>query len=135
MSGSRPRPTRSTWLAAEAAVASAEASVESAQAALASAQAAYSDLQAGASEDQKRAAAATLERARIVRDQAQSAYDQIAGQPNVGMMPQSLQLQQATIDYETAAANYRVSTAAGHGRPARRFPRADCPGQGRCGPG
>jgi HlyD family secretion protein len=97
--------------AAEAAVASAEASVESAQAALASAQAAYSDLQAGATEDQKRAAAATLERARVLRDQAQSAYDQIAGQPNAGMMPQSLQLQQATIDYETAAANYRISTA------------------------
>jgi HlyD family secretion protein len=97
--------------AAEAAVASAEASVESAQAALASAQAAFSDLQVGASEDQERAAAASLERARIVRDQAQSAYDQIAGQPNAGMLPQSLQLQQATIDYETAAANYRVSTA------------------------
>ncbi len=79
--------------AAEAAVASAEASVESAQAALASAQAAFSDLQAGATEDQKRAGAATLERARIVRDQAQSAYDQIAGQPNAGMLPQSLQLQ------------------------------------------
>jgi len=106
-------PTDDIDLAAsEAAVASAEASVESAQAALASAQAAYSDLQAGASEDQERAAAASLERARIVRDQAQSAYDQVAGQPNVGMLPQSLQLQQATIDYETAAANYRVSTAA-----------------------
>jgi HlyD family secretion protein len=97
--------------AAEAAVASAEASVESAQAALASAEAGYRDLQTGASEDQKRAAAATLERARVMRDQAQSAYDQIAGQPNAGMMPQALQLQQATIDYETAAANYRVSTA------------------------
>lgn len=97
--------------AAAAAVASAEASVESAQAALASAEAASRDLQTGASEDQKRAAAATLERARVVRDQAQAAYDQIAGQPNAGMMPQSLQLQQATIDYETAAANYRIATA------------------------
>lgn len=97
--------------AAEAAVASAEASLESAQAALSSAEAGYRDLQAGASEDQKRAAAATLERARVMRDQAQSAYDQIAGQPNAGMMPQALQLQQATIDFETAAANYRVSTA------------------------
>lgn len=97
--------------AAEAGVASAQATVESAQAALASAEAAYADLQAGATEDQKRAAAATLERARVMRDQAQSAYDQIAGQPNAGMMPQSLQLQQATIDYETAAANYRITTA------------------------
>ena len=50
-----------------------------------------------------------------MRDQAQSAYDQIAGQPNVGMMPQSLQLQQATIDYETAAGQlphqHRAATA------------------------
>lgn len=97
--------------AAQAAVASAEASADSAQAALASAEAAYSALQSGATEDQKQAAAANLERARVMRDQAQAAYDQIAGQPNVGMMPQALQLQQATIDYETAAANYRISTA------------------------
>ncbi len=97
--------------AAEAAVGSAEAALESAQAALASAEAGYRDLQAGASQDQKQAAAATLERARVIRDQAQAAYDQIAGQPNAGMMPQAMQLQQATIDYETAAANYRISTA------------------------
>lgn len=97
--------------AARSAVASAEAAVASAQEAVASAEASYRDLAAGPSEDQKQAAAATLERARIVRDQAQSAYDQVANQPNVGMLPQALQLQQATVDYETAAANYRMATA------------------------
>lgn len=96
---------------AEANVASARAGLASAEAALESAQAAYNDLVAGPSEDEKQAAAATLERARIVRDQAQAAYDQVAGAPNVAMLPQALQLQQATVDYETAAANYRVTLA------------------------
>ncbi len=97
--------------AARAAVASAQAAVDSAREAVASAEASYGDLVAGPSTDQKTAAAATLERARVVRDQAQAAYDQIASQPDAGLMPQSLQLQQATIDYETALANYNVTVA------------------------
>lgn len=103
---------QSELAAAEAGVQSSTAAVDSAQAALASARAAYDDLQAGPSADELQAAKATLERARIVRDQAQAAYDRVAGDPNIGMLPQSLQLQQATVDYETAAANYRVATAA-----------------------
>lgn len=97
--------------AAEANLASAKASLESAKAALQSAQASYNDLVAGPTEDQKQAAKANLERARILRDQAQAAYDMVAGAPNVGMLPQSVQLQQATVDYEAALANYRVTTA------------------------
>jgi HlyD family secretion protein len=42
---------------------------------------------------------------------AQSAYDQIAHLPNAGMMPQALQLQQATIDYEVAKANVETTLA------------------------
>lgn len=98
--------------AAEASVQSAAAGVDSAQAALASARSAYNDLQAGPSADELQAAKANLERARIVLEQAQAAYDRVAGDPNIGMLPQSLQLQQATVDYEAAAANYRVATAA-----------------------
>ena len=40
---------------------------------------------------------------------AQEAYDKVKDMPNVGMFPQSIQLQQATITYETAQAQYRVS--------------------------
>lgn len=98
-------------VAAQAAVASAEANITSAQAAVTSAQANYNSLQTGPSEDQKRAASSTLERARVMRDQAQAAYDQVATRPEIGLLPQSVQLQQATIDYETAEANYRVTTA------------------------
>ena len=97
--------------AAQAAITSAEAAAASARAALESAQASYNDLVAGPSADEQQAAQATLERARIVRDQAQAAYDQVAGQPNIGMLPQSAQLQQATVDYATAAANNRIATA------------------------
>jgi RND family efflux transporter MFP subunit len=98
--------------AAQANVESAEASVASAEAALVSAEAAYAELLAGPSADQKEAAAANLERARIMRDQAQALYDQVAGAPNAGMLPQSLQLQQATVDYNGALASYRQVTAA-----------------------
>ena len=98
-------------VAARAAITSAEAGVESAKAALTSAQASYDAMVAGASSDERQAAVATLERARIIRDQAQSAYDQVAHLPNIGMLPQSAQLQQATVDYETASANYRIATA------------------------
>ncbi|MCB0252606.1 MAG: HlyD family efflux transporter periplasmic adaptor subunit [Caldilineae bacterium] len=97
--------------AAQAAVTSAEAAAASARVALESAQASYNDLVSGPTADEQQAAQATLERARIVRDQAQAAYDQVANQPNIAMLPQSAQLQQATVDYETAAANYRITTA------------------------
>jgi HlyD family secretion protein len=81
-----------------------------AQAALTSAQAAYQQLLKGADADQLAAARAAVEQAKVVLDQAQQAYDKIKDMPNAGMMPQSMQLQQATINYETAQAQYRVTT-------------------------
>jgi HlyD family secretion protein len=84
--------------------------VAAAQAALASAQAAYQQLLAGADADQQAAARAAVEQARVVMEQAQQTYDKIKDLPNAGMLPQALQLQQATINYETAQANYRVTT-------------------------
>lgn len=55
---------------------------------------------------------ANLEKAQATRDQAQAAYDRIGGSTNpyIGMMPQSLQLQQASLDYEIAQANYTKAT-------------------------
>jgi HlyD family secretion protein len=52
------------------------------------------------------AAEAELANARAALDQAQAAYDQVAGSSDVAMLPQSLQLQQATNGYEAAKARY-----------------------------
>ncbi len=92
-------------------VAAAEAAVESARANLAAAQAAYQNLLQGPTPAQRKAAEANLERARVALQVAQAAYDQIAHLPNAGMMPQALQLQQATIDYEVAKANVENTLA------------------------
>ncbi|OQA45915.1 MAG: Macrolide export protein MacA [Chloroflexi bacterium ADurb.Bin325] len=81
-----------------------------AQAALASAQEAYQQLLKGVDQDQFAAARAQVEQARVQLDQAQQAYDKVKDRPDVGMLPQSLQLQQATISYEAAEAQYRVAT-------------------------
>ncbi len=84
--------------------------VASAKAALASAQAAYQQLLNGTDVDRLAAARAQVEQARVALEQAQQAYDKVKDIPGVGMLPQSLQLQQATINYETAQANYRVTS-------------------------
>jgi len=94
--------------AAESAVQGAQGNLASAQAALPGAQAAYQRLLDGPDADELAAARATVELARVQRDQAQQVYDQIKDLPNAGMMPQALQLQQATINYETAQAQYRL---------------------------
>ena len=83
--------------------------VAAAEAALASAQAAYQELLKGSDKDQLAAARASVEQARVTLEQAQQAYDKIKDVPGAGMLPQSQQLQQATINYETAQAQYRVT--------------------------
>ncbi len=88
-----------------------ESEILAARAQLESAQAAYRQLLQGPSEDEKRAAKAAVERAQAALEQAQAAYDQVANQPNVAMLPQSLQLRQATIELEAAEAQYRIKTA------------------------
>ena len=97
--------------AGQASLESAQANVKSAEANLASARANYSKLQAGATANDKKVAAANLERTRAALEQAQAAYDQVANLPNVGLLPQSLNLQRATIDYEQAKAQYEIATA------------------------
>jgi len=87
-----------------------ESDLAASQAALESAKSAYQQLLDGPDADQLAAARAAVEQARVTLDQAQQAYDRIKDMPNAGMMPQSLQLQQATINYETAQAQYRVTT-------------------------
>jgi HlyD family secretion protein len=79
------------------------------ESALASAQAAYEQLLKGSDKDQLAAARASVEQARVALEQAQQAYDKIKDVPGASMLPQSQQLQQATINYETAQAQYRVT--------------------------
>ena len=50
-------------------------------------------------------AQAQLDRATAALQQAQAAYDQVKDRPDVGLLPQALALQRATIDYEAAQAS------------------------------
>jgi HlyD family secretion protein len=116
--------------ALEAGVAQAEAALEAARAQLAeveagarpeelaAAQAAYDGalaqyrkLEAGPRDEERRIALAALRKAEAALVQAQAAYDEIAWMEEVSEMPQTLALQQATLDYESALANYQMATA------------------------
>lgn len=86
-------------------VAAARANVQAAQAALAR-------LYQGADENTKIAAQADLANAEAAMRSAQAAFDRVKDQPNVAMLPQSLQLEQATNAYEAAKArNDEVNAA------------------------
>ncbi len=104
--------------AAEASLASAQASLSSsyrgaseaevtaARANLTSAEAALADLLDGPNTAEVTQARATLEKQQAAVQQAQAAYDQVKDRPDVGATTQARDLQQATIDYETAQAEY-----------------------------
>jgi HlyD family secretion protein len=83
-----------------------------AEATLESAQASYRRLVAGPSEEEVQVARANLDQAQATRDQAQAAYDQVSDRPDVAMLPQALQLEQATIAYETAKASFDLTMRA-----------------------
>ncbi len=87
-----------------------EHDIAAAEAALESARASYRRLLAGPSPEEIRVARTNLDQARAALDQAQAAYDQVADRPDVAMLPQALQLQQATITYEAAQANFDLTT-------------------------
>jgi HlyD family secretion protein len=76
------------------------------RAALAAAQAALAQLSAGPQEAQRIEALAGLANAEATLQQAQSAYNQVKDRSDVGMLPQSRDLQQATNNYEAAQARY-----------------------------
>lgn len=60
--------------------------------------------------DQLTIAAANLRRAEIALQQAQGDYDRIAYSSDVGGSSEALQLQEATLQYETAVAEYNLAT-------------------------
>ena len=102
--------------AAEAALAAAQANyeqlangaapgqIEAAQAAVAQAQAGLSQVLEGPSEAALIAVRADVAAAEAQLKQATSAYNQVKERSDIGMLPQSLALQQATIAYEAAQA-------------------------------
>ncbi len=85
--------------------------VAAARASLESAQANLERLREGPSEEEIVIAQADLERARIALEQAQTEYDKIAWWAGVGMTPQAANLQQASIEYESAKARYNLAIA------------------------
>ncbi len=81
-----------------------------AQAAYTSALAQYRKLEAGPRDEELRMALAALRKAEAALVHAQAAYDEVAWVEEVAEMPQTLALQQATLDYESALANYQMVT-------------------------
>jgi HlyD family secretion protein len=86
-----------------------EYDLAAARAALESAQAAYQRLLIGPTKEEIQVARTNLDQAKAVLDQAQAAYNQVADRPDVAMLPQALQLQQATINYNAAQASFNLT--------------------------
>ena len=80
--------------------------IAAAEAALAAARASLQRLYDGPSEQARIATEAQLANAEAALRQAQAAYDLVAGRADVAMLPQSLQLEQATNAYEATKAQY-----------------------------
>ncbi|MBN1138912.1 MAG: efflux RND transporter periplasmic adaptor subunit [Anaerolineae bacterium] len=86
-----------------------EYDLAAAQAAFESAQAAYQKLLAGPTKEEIQVARTNLDQAKVALDQAQAAYNEVADRPDVAMLPQALQLQQATISYNAAQASFNLT--------------------------
>ncbi|MCO6450937.1 MAG: efflux RND transporter periplasmic adaptor subunit [Caldilineales bacterium] len=80
--------------------------LEAARAAVRAAEEGYQRARQGASAEDLRLAQIQVRQAEEMVKLAQSAYDRISGQPFAGMMPESLQLQQATLGLEAAQTQY-----------------------------
>jgi len=86
-----------------------DAELAAAEASLASAQARYQELLDGPSEAELTQLSASLEKTLIDLQQAQWDYDRVAYKGDVGASSQAAALQQATIDYEAARADYEIA--------------------------
>ncbi|MBI4788010.1 MAG: efflux RND transporter periplasmic adaptor subunit [Chloroflexi bacterium] len=84
--------------------------IAAAEANLRSAQAAYDRAQVGPTEADLAILIANVRKAKAAVEIAQAAYDRVGGatNPMIGMLPQSLQLQQALLDFQIAQANYEL---------------------------
>jgi HlyD family secretion protein len=95
---------------AKAEKAASSVEVQTAQTKLESAQASYAELAAGPTEDELIIAAATLKKAETSLKEAQANYDKVAWRGGTEAMSESVALEQATIDYESALASYRQAS-------------------------
>lgn len=88
-----------------------ESQVAQAQALLAAATASYDKASKGPSADDIALAKANLDLTKAAVSQAQSVYDRAGGSSNpfIGLLPQSLALQQATGSYQAAQAAYNLA--------------------------
>jgi HlyD family secretion protein len=82
----------------------------SARAGLDSARASYRTVRQGPSQEELAAAQAAVDSARATVQQAQAAYDRVKNRADIGMLSESLNLQNATIELERAQANYKALT-------------------------
>lgn len=83
-----------------------EAAIAAAEAELAAAQAAYQALFAGPDDSTRINALAALNLAKAAVQQAQAAYNEVRWRNDIGALPQSRQLQEATVNLEAAQARY-----------------------------
>jgi HlyD family secretion protein len=67
----------------------------------------YQGVGSGADEEELIGAAASVEKAAVALKRAQAAYDAVAASSDVGASPQAAALQESTIDYQAAVAEYR----------------------------
>jgi HlyD family secretion protein len=81
----------------------------SARAALESALADYEEVKDGPSQEDITVAKADMEKARIALEKAQADYDKISWQTGIGATAEAKVLQQASIDYERALAQYELT--------------------------
>jgi multidrug resistance efflux pump len=88
-----------------------ETQVMQAQALFNAAAATFDKVKAGPTVDDVVLAKSNLDRAKAALDQAQTAYDRAGGasNPYIGMLPQSLALQQASSAYQGAVAQYNLT--------------------------
>jgi len=95
-------PDQDDITTSQAAVAVAQANVAGAEASITSAQASYNDLIAGPTQDQQTVNLAQVRQAEANVKTAQQAYDQVKSRPDIGMLPQSAELERATLALEVA---------------------------------
>jgi multidrug efflux pump subunit AcrA (membrane-fusion protein) len=82
--------------------------LSAAEARLTAAQARLDKLRSGPTQEEITAAKGQLEIAKVALGQAQAAYDEVSWLEEIQELPQALALQQATVEYEIANANYNA---------------------------
>lgn len=88
-----------------------EQELEAAERNLRAAELTFYDLASGPSETGLTIAGADLEKSFAALQKAQAAYDKVSWKPEISSLPQSLALEQATLDYQKAQAVYEQQTA------------------------